>query len=98
MTEECIRPVCTRVRINRDRDTEISLSNDRGIVRANVVLTDIEGERRKRGRGERKKERKEESYSSIVRGLYFSLWPREKYARYIRTGNASRNLNSRFER
>lgn len=49
------RPVCTRVRINRDRDTEISPSNDRGIVRANVVLTDIESERRKGGKQERKK-------------------------------------------
>ena len=63
MTEECIRPVCTRVRINRDRDTEISPSNDRGIVRANVVLTDIESERRKRKK--KKKERKK-----VTRALF----------------------------
>lgn len=45
MTDERIAPVCTRIRITRDRDTEILVRNESGIGRLRTVfLTDIESD------------------------------------------------------
>lgn len=75
MTDERTRLVCTRIRITRERDTEIrprpiaeSLCH---AVLANLVLTDIENHRPPPHLRPFPDSTREESYSRSVRGLCF---------------------------